>query len=91
MPATSIANRLEQTQHGKQPNNKPKPEQIAGQNIATGEEARKTRTRRLIQVGAITDQYLETSGLAPEAVAELLCKLSQLPEVRNIISNLSGK
>ena len=91
MPANSIAHRLEQIQQGQQPSNKPEIEQIMVENIATGEDARKARTRRLIQVGAITDQYLETSGLAPEDVAELLCKLSQLPEVRNMISKLSVK
>ena len=88
MPANSIAHRLEQIQREKQPSNKPKPEQSTAQNIASGEDARKARTRRLIQVGAITDQYLETSGLSPEAVAELFCKLSQLQEVRNMISKL---
>ena len=91
MPANSIAHRLEQIQREKQPSNKPKPEQSTAQNVATGEDARKARTRRLIQVGAITDQYLGTSGLAPEVVAELLCMLSQLPEVRNMVSDLSAK
>ena len=91
MPANSIAHRLEQIQQGQQTNIKPGIEQSMVQNIATGEDARKARTRRLIQVGAITDQYLETSGLAPEDVAELLCKLSQLPEVRNMICNLFVK
>lgn len=88
MPANSIAHRLEQIQQGQQPSNKAEPKQSTAQNVAPGEDARKVRTRRLIQVGAITDQYLETSGLAPEAVAELLCKLSQLPEVKNMISKL---
>ena len=78
MPANSIAHRLEQIQQGQQPSNKPEIEQIMVENIATGEDARKARTRRLIQIGAITDQYLGTSGLAPESVAELLCKLSKL-------------
>ncbi|MEA5012166.1 MAG: hypothetical protein VB100_10670 [Angelakisella sp.] len=55
MPTTSIANRLEQIQQGQQTNIKPEIEQSMVENIATGEEARKARTRRLIQVGAITD------------------------------------
>lgn len=45
------------------------------------EDVRKSRTRRLIQVGALTDRYLETAGVEPEEVAALLLQLVQLPEV----------
>lgn len=52
---------------------------------AQPEEKRKTRTRRLIQLGAIADQYLETGSLTPEETAELLQGLVQLPGVRDFL------
>ncbi|MEG1875887.1 MAG: hypothetical protein RR185_10020, partial [Angelakisella sp.] len=45
-------------------------------------EVRKARTRRLIQVGAVTDQYLGTNSLSPEEVGLLLQALVQMPEVK---------
>lgn len=52
---------------------------------AVSEDARKARTRRLIQLGALTDQYLETGNLEPEAAAQLLHRLAQLPEVQKAL------
>lgn len=51
----------------------------------SSEDLRKARTRRLIQLGALTDQYLGTASLEPEDAAELLNQLAQLPEVKGIL------
>lgn len=59
----------------------PQPADTSGDNDA----ARKIRTHRLIQLGAIADQYLDTVGLPPEAAEDLLRELVELPQAREII------
>ena len=54
--------------------------------LQSSENLRMARTHRLIQVGAIADQYLETVGYSPQDVELLLQELVQLPEVKYIIS-----
>lgn len=56
-----------------------------GSSPGSNDTARKIRTHRLIQLGAIADQYLDTVGLPPEAVEDLLRELVELPQVREII------
>lgn len=56
--------------------------------IASGNDAeRRARTRRLIQVGAICDQYLGTKNMQPQEVMELLAEISRLDEVQGVISS----
>lgn len=52
---------------------------------SSSEAERKARTRRLIQIGAIADQYLNTIGLEPEAAEKLMRELVELPQVKAII------
>lgn len=54
--------------------------------IVSGSDAeRRARTHRLIEVGAICDQYLGTKGMSPQEVMELLAKISSVEEVKSII------
>ena len=54
--------------------------------IASGSDAeRRARTHRLIEVGAICDQYLGTKGMSPQEVIELLARISRVEEVRTLI------
>lgn len=58
---------------------------------ADGENERKARTRRLIQLGALSDQYLETGNCSPKAFEELLQELVQLHEVQTLLGQRRGK
>ena len=52
---------------------------------ASPDELRRARTHRLIQVGAICDQYLGTRGMTPEQVMSLLSQISTLDKVKEVI------
>lgn len=54
---------------------------------ASPDELRRARTHRLIQVGAICDQYLGTRGMTPEQVITYLSHISMLESVQEIISD----
>lgn len=56
-----------------------------GSSPDSNDTVRKIRTHRLVQLGAIADQYLDTVGLPPEAVEELLRELVELPQAGDII------
>ena len=54
--------------------------------IISGSDAeRRARTHRLIEVGAICDQYLGTKGMSPQEVMELLARISRVDEVKSLI------
>lgn len=52
---------------------------------ASPDELRRARTHRLIQVGAICDQYMGTRNLTPDQVITLLSRISKLENVQEII------
>lgn len=52
---------------------------------ASPDELRRARTHRLIQVGAICDQYMGTRDMTPDQVITLLSRLSKLDNVQEII------
>lgn len=52
---------------------------------ASPDELRRARTHRLIQVGAICDQYMGTRDLTPDQVITLLSRISKLDSVQEII------
>ncbi|MGE4549657.1 MAG: hypothetical protein AB7C89_08935 [Intestinibacillus sp.] len=52
---------------------------------ASPDELRRARTHRLIQVGAICDQYMGTRDLTPDQVITLLSRISKLDSVREMI------
>ncbi len=52
---------------------------------ASPDELRRARTHRLIQVGAICDQYMGTRDLTPDEVMTLLSRISKLDNVQEII------
>jgi hypothetical protein len=52
---------------------------------ASPDELRRARTHRLIQVGAICDQYMGTRDLTPDQVITLLSRISKLENVQEII------
>lgn len=56
---------------------------------SSSNDERKARTHRLIQVGAITDQYLETAGRSPEDIEILMQDLIQCPEVQQLLRHKS--
>lgn len=61
---------------------------ISRENIdapASPDELRRARTHRLIQVGAICDQYMGTRDLTPDEVITLLSRISKLESVQEII------
>lgn len=54
--------------------------------IVSGNDAeRRARTHRLIEVGAICDQYLGTKDMSPQEVMELLARISRVDEVKLLI------
>ena len=53
--------------------------------VSESDAERRARTHRLIEVGAICDQYLGTKGMSPQEVMELLAKISSVEEVKSII------
>lgn len=60
---------------------------ISNENIdapASPDELRRARTHRLIQVGAICDQYLGTRDMTPDQVITLLSQISKLESVKEI-------
>lgn len=60
--------------------------QLEAKPIVSGSDAeRRARAHRLIEVGAICDQYLGTKGMSPQEVMELLARISSMEEVRSII------
>ena len=62
--------------------------QVSRENIdapASPDELRKARTRRLIQTGALCDQYLGTCEMTPEQVMALLGRISKLEGVKEIL------
>lgn len=52
---------------------------------ASPDELRRARTHRLIQVGAICDQYMGTRDMTPDQVITLLSRISKLDNVQEII------
>ena len=61
---------------------------ISRENIdtpASSDELRRARTHRLIQVGAICDQYMGTRDMTPDQVITLLSRISKLEGVQEII------
>ncbi len=61
---------------------------ISSENIdalASPDELRRARTHRLIEVGAICDQYMGTRGMTPDQVITLLSRISELDNVQEII------
>ncbi len=52
---------------------------------ASADELRRARTHRLVQVGAICDQYMGTRDLTPDQVITLLSRISKLENVQEII------
>ena len=47
---------------------------------------RAERTRRLIQNGALAEQYLQAQNISPAEFEKLLARLVELEQVKNIIS-----
>lgn len=65
--------------------------EIAGQEnpgAAAADERRRARTHRLVQIGAITDQYLGTRDMTPEQVMMLITEITRQPEVKEIVAKL---
>ena len=61
---------------------------LSSENIdapASPDELRRARTHRLIEVGAICDQYMGTRGMTPDQVITLLSRISKLDNVQEII------
>lgn len=59
--------------------------------IVSGSDAeRRARTHRLIEVGAICDQYLGTKGMSPQEVMELLARISMIEEVKSVMDKYKG-
>ena len=52
---------------------------------ASSDELRRARTHRLIQVGAICDQYMGTREMTPDQVITLLSRISKLDSVKEVI------
>ncbi|WMJ83178.1 hypothetical protein RBH76_10630 [Oscillospiraceae bacterium MB24-C1] len=52
---------------------------------ASPDELRRARTHRLIQVGAICDQYMGTRDMTPDQVITLLSQISKLDSVKDIL------
>lgn len=48
---------------------------------------RAARTRRLIQIGALSEKYFNCADIEPEAYEKLISQLVELPPVKTIISN----
>lgn len=48
---------------------------------------RAARTRRLIQIGALSEKYFNCADIEPEAYEKLISQLVELPPVKAIISN----
>jgi len=55
------------------------------------EKERKERTRRLIQNGAIAEQYLQCKNIPPTDFEMLLSKIVELGEVKQIINQNNPK
>ena len=54
--------------------------------IVSGSDAEhRARTHRLIEVGAICDQYLGTEGMSPQEIMDLLAMISKIEEVKSVI------
>ena len=49
------------------------------------DELRRARAHRLIQVGAICDQYMGTRDMTPDQVITLLSRISKLDDVKSLI------
>ena len=49
------------------------------------EKERKTRTRRLIQNGALAEKYFNCDKIEPAEFEQLLLKIVNIPEVKTII------
>jgi predicted RNase H-like nuclease (RuvC/YqgF family) len=47
--------------------------------------ARKARTRRLIQLGALAEKYLGAQGITPEEFEPLLMKIARIEDVKKIL------
>lgn len=66
------------------PTSSPKRESI--DTTVSPDELRHARAHRLIQVGAICDQYMGTRDMTPDQVITLLSRISQLDQVQDIIN-----
>ncbi|MFV0497580.1 MAG: hypothetical protein ACK5L0_05355 [Candidatus Fimivivens sp.] len=53
--------------------------------VPNPDELRRARAHRLIQVGAICDQYMGTRDMTPDQVITLLSRISKLDIVQEII------
>ncbi|WMJ83838.1 hypothetical protein RBH76_14065 [Oscillospiraceae bacterium MB24-C1] len=53
---------------------------------ASPDELRRARAHRLIQVGAIYDQYMGTRDMTPDQVITLMSRISKLDNVQEIIN-----
>lgn len=66
-------------------------EQMQAQKKAIIAKEKKTeraaRTRRLIQIGALSEKYFNCADIEPEAYEKLISQLVELPPVKAIISN----
>ncbi|HWP50130.1 MAG TPA: hypothetical protein VN626_00400 [Clostridia bacterium] len=52
---------------------------------ASPDELRRARTHRLVQMGAICDQYMGTRDMTPDEVITLLSRINKLENVQEII------
>lgn len=67
-----------------------KPETAGQENpgAAAADERRRARTHRLVQIGAITDQYLGTRDMTPEQVMMLMTEITRQPELKEVVAKL---
>jgi hypothetical protein len=49
------------------------------------ESARKARTRRLIQIGALAEKYLNSNALSVDEIESLLAKIVRTGEIQSIL------
>lgn len=47
---------------------------------------RAARTRRLIQIGALSEKYFNCADIEPEAYEKLIIQIVELPQVKAILS-----
>lgn len=47
---------------------------------------RAARTRRLIQIGALSEKYFNCADIEPEAYEKLIVQIVELPQVKAILS-----
>jgi hypothetical protein len=49
------------------------------------ESARKARTHRLIQIGALAEKYLESNEISVEEIESLLAKIVRTEEIKSML------